>query len=86
MMKQEKNLIDAQGEMNKLLDTYDQLLKTYDKLLDTYGQTDSFTKIQVRLIRANAKLILRALRAAAEARIKMQNIQKCARDKFQKTK
>ena len=86
MMKPKKTLIDAQDEMNKLLDTYDQLLKTYDKLLDAYGQTDSFTKIQVRLIRANAKLILRALRAAAEARIKMQNIQQCARDKFQKTK
>ena len=86
MMKQEKNLIDAQGEMNKLLDTYDQLLNTYDKLLDTYGQTDSFTKLQVRLIRANTKLILRALRAAAAARIKMQNIQKCACNKSQKTK
>ena len=79
MMKQEKTFIDAQDEMNKLLDTYDQLLKTYD-------QTDSFTKFQVRLIRANTKLILRALRAAAAARIKMQNIKKCACDKFQKTK
>lgn len=86
MKKQEKTFIDAQDEMNKLLDTYDQLLKTYDQVLDTYGQTDSFTKIQVRLIRANTKLILRALRAAAAARIKMQNIQQCARDKFQKTK
>lgn len=86
MKKPEKTFIDAQGEMNKLLDTYDQLLKTYDKLLNAYGQTDSFAKFQVRLIRANTKLILRALRAAAEARIKMQNIQKCARDKFQKTK
>lgn len=86
MKKQEKTFIDAQGEMNKLLDSYDQLLKTYDQVLDTYGQTDSFTKIQVRLIRANTKLILRALRAAAAARIKMQNIQQCARDKFQKTK
>ena len=86
MMKQEKNHIDAQGEMNKLLDAYDQLLKTYDQLLDTYGQTDSFTKLQVRLIRANTKLILRALRAAAAARIKMQNIQKCACNKSQKTK
>lgn len=86
MKKPEKTLIDTQDEMNKLLDTYDQLLKTYDQVLDTYGQTDSFTKFQVRLIRANTKLILRALRAAAEARIKMQNIQKCARDKFQKTK
>lgn len=86
MKKPEKTLIDTQDEMNKLLDTYDQLLKTYDKLLNAYGQTDSFTKIQVRLIRANAKLILRALRAAAEARIKMQNIQKCVCNKFQKTK
>ena len=86
MKKQEKTFIDAQDEMNKLLDAYDQLLKTYDQVLDTYGQTDSFTKIQVRLIRANTKLILRALRAAAAARIKMQNIQQCARDKFQKTK
>ena len=72
MKKQEKTFIDAQGEMNKLL--------------DTYGQTDSFTKLQVRLIRANTKLILRALRAAAAARIKMQNIQKCACNKSQKTK
>lgn len=72
MMKLEKTLIDVQDEVNKLL--------------NTYGQDDNFTKIQVRLIRANTQMMLKALRAADKMRVKMHNIQKCACNKFQKTK